>query len=123
MKQSSTNTRTEIGDQFEEIKTQFQNANKSKEGMLMVFDWNVHVGSSGIKGCKDKEDWGGKLVLKMISEENLVLLNSTEICSGIVTRIDPRNGGQSTLDLAICNQFMKEKGKGIYVSQYKEWGE
>ena len=49
------------------------------------------------------------MVEKLITDENLVLLNSLELCSGVITRIDPRNGNGSTIDLAICNQFMSDK--------------
>ena len=49
LKQLSTNSKEEIKDQFEEIKNQFREANKGREGMVLVFDSNVHVGSSVIK--------------------------------------------------------------------------
>ena len=41
LKQLSKNPKDVIQDQFEEIKKQFREANKSKEGMLLVFDSNV----------------------------------------------------------------------------------
>ena len=96
LKQLSANPRSVITDQFDEIRSQFKEANKSGEGMLLVFDSNVHVGS-GIKGCLDKQDWGGKLLLKMIEEESLTLVNS-DTCNGVITRVDPRNGTKSTLE-------------------------
>ena len=76
--------------------------------MLMIFDSNVHVGSNGIKSCRDKQDWDGRVLLEIVKEEDLVLLNGLDICTGVVTRVDPRNGNESTLDLAICNEIMEE---------------
>ena len=47
-------------------------------------------------------------MLDIINEYGLSLINSTEKCKGVVTRIDPRNGNTSTLDLAICNEYMSQ---------------
>ena len=105
LKQQSTNTWDEICNQFEEVRKQFQNATSSNESVIMIFDANVHVGSTCINGCLDKQDRGGKLLMQIVEEENLVLLNKEDICAGVVTRVDPRNGKGSTIDYAICNQF------------------
>ena len=109
LKQQSTNTRDEIKDQFEEVRKQFQNATCSNESIVMVFDANVHVGDTCIKGCPDKQDWGGKLLMQIVEEENLIVLNMEDICTGVITRIDQRNGKGSTIDYAICNQFFVSK--------------
>ena len=69
----------------------------------------MHVGGEVIKGVIEKQDSAGKELVKLINDENLVLLNSLELCSGVITRIDPRDGSGSTIDLAICNQFMIDK--------------
>ena len=106
LKQMSTNDKDTIIDQFEEIRQQFRQAAISGEGMLLVCDANVHVGGAAIPGCKDEQDWGGVKVLEIIESEGLYLVNREELCNGIVTRVDPRNGTRSTLDLAICNEHM-----------------
>ena len=105
MKQMSTNDRESILNQFEEIKLQFHLADTCKEGMLIVCDANVHVGPA-IPGCKDKRDWAGEILMKLIENESLYLLNREDLCRGVVTRVDPSNGSKSTLDLAICNEYM-----------------
>lgn len=106
LKQQSTTSQEDVAAQFEEIRIQFQDANKCNEGMIIIFDSNVHVGKTVVLGSTEDQDRGGKILMKMISEENLVLLNAMDLCSGVITRVDPRNGNGSTLDLAICNQFM-----------------
>ena len=108
LKQQSVSSRVEITEQFEEIRRQFRDAMKSNECMLIIFDANVHVGDV-IKGCADKQDWGGKEIMKLVNDENLTLLNSLDLCSGVITRVDPRNGKGSSIDLAICNQFFIDK--------------
>ena len=80
-----------------------------RESMLIIFDANVHVGSEGVSKCEDKQDVGGRMLLSLVKEEGLTNINDLEICNGIVTRVDPRNGTRSTIDLAICNTFMADK--------------
>ena len=69
----------------------------------------VHVGGVEIDGCEDAQDWGGKEFMGMLKDEGLTLINSSDLCTGVVTRIDPRNGRKSTIDLAVCNTFMLNK--------------
>ena len=104
LKQQSTNTREEIEKQFEEVRNQFIAGNSAGEGVMMICDANVHVGGEAIKGCKDKQDWGGKVLMKIIEEENLILMNADDMFTGCVTRVDPRNGRGSTIDLVVINQ-------------------
>ena len=109
LKQQSVSTRDEITAQFDELKKQFQDAIKCNEGMLIVFDANVHIGKEIITGGIEEQDWGGKELMKLVKDENLVVLNTKDLCSGIITRIDPRYGTGTTIDLAISNQFLVEK--------------
>ena len=108
LKQQSVCSRDEISLQFQVIRKQFQDATRSNESMILVFDANAHLGDI-IHGCVDVQDWGGQVLLKMIEEENLVLLNSLDICEGVATRIDPRNGRRTTIDYAVCNQHCVSK--------------
>ena len=85
--------------------------------MLMICDANVHVGGDVIPGCCDAQDWGGKELFSMLREEGLILVNSRDICDGIVTRVDPRNGSVSTIDLAICNSYMIDRISSMKIDQ------
>ena len=120
LKQQSTNTRDEIMAQFNEITDVSKEADKCNEKMLMVFDSNVHVGEA-IKNCKDKQDWGGRMLMEVIKRENLILLNNTDICEGVITRVDPRNGNTSTLDLVICNKIMERDIASVIIDEEGEW--
>ena len=68
LKQQSVCSREDIAAQFEEIRKQFQDASKGNERMLIILDANVHVGKEVIKGGIEKQDWGGKMMMKMIEE-------------------------------------------------------
>ena len=120
MKQMSTNSREDVLNQFEEIKLQFQQAELSKEGMILICDANVHIGEA-IPGCTDKQDWGGAELIKLVDSEGLHLLNREDVCHGVVTRVDPRNGTKSTLDLAICNEFMIRQVSGMVIDEKEEY--
>ena len=74
LKQQSVCTREEIALQFEEIRSQFQDAAKSNEAMILIFDANAHVGKDVITGCNEVQDWAGKVLVDLIDDENLVLL-------------------------------------------------
>ena len=121
LKQQSTHSKEEISNQFDEIKNQFRSASAGRESMLMVFDANVHVGAQGIKQCKDMQDMGGKMLLSVVKEEGLTIVNDLTICSGTVTRVDPRNGTLSTIDLAICNTFMMERLEQMVIDENEHW--
>ena len=105
MKQQSTNSREDIKIQFDEVRNQFRSATMGREPMILLCDANVHVGGDEINGCNDKQDWGGKELMSMVKEEGLILVNGKNVCTGIVTRVDPRNGSCSTIDLVICNSY------------------
>merc|ERR1712150_296774 len=79
------------------------------------------MGGQGIAGCTDKQDWGGLSILELIDKEGLYLLNREDVCEGIVTRVDPRNGTKSTLDLAICNEFMVENINKMIIDEKEEF--
>ena len=121
LKQMSANEREVITNQFEEIKQQFRQAEISKEGMVLVCDANVHVGKDGISTCNDEQDWGGVKILELIDSEGLYLVNREKICKGVVTRVDPRNGTKSTLDLAICNEYMIDDFTEMLIDEAEEF--
>ena len=83
------------------------------EPTLMIFDANVHVVSNSVKDCKDHHDCDGKMLMDMLNREGIILLSNADLCKEIVTRVDLRNGHQSTLELALCNIFMLDKIKEI----------
>ena len=117
LKQQSTNSREDISCQFDEIRNQFKSANIGREPMLLACDANVHVGGEVIRGCYDKQDWGGQMLMEMVEKEGLTLVNSLDICNGVVTRVDPRNGTQSTIDIVIVNTFMLKNVQSMDIDE------
>ena len=54
---------------------------------------------------------------KLLKDEDLILLNNSSRCKGIITRVDPRNGTCSTIDLAICNRLMDGKVLNMVIDE------
>ena len=61
------------------------------------------------------------MLLSVVKEEGLTIINNLDICDGVVTRVDPRNGTETTLDLAICNTFMVEMLEKMYIDEDEQW--
>ena len=61
------------------------------------------------------------MLLQLIEDEGLCLVNREDICKGIVTRVDPRNGTKSTLDLAICNEFILSHITEMVIDEAEEY--
>ena len=121
LKQQSKNSKEEISSQFAEIQNQFRSASIGRECMLLIFDANVHVGKEGVSACDDIQDAGGKMLLSVVKDEGLTIVNNLSLCNGVVTRVDPRNGTKSTIDLAICNTFMMDKLDQMTIDEKGEW--
>lgn len=121
LKQQSTNTKDEIASQFDEIRNQFRSASIGREGMMILFDANVHVGCEGVSRCEDVQDDGGKLLLNLVREEGLTIVNNLDLCDGCITRVDPRNGTSSSIDLVICNTFMLGKVEKMVIDEDEQW--
>ena len=121
LKQQSTHTQEEISCQFDEIKNQFRSANIGREGMIIVFDANVHVGHEGINKCEDVQDVGGRMLMSVVRDEGLTIVNNMDLCDGVVTRVDPRNGTKSSIDLALCNTFMLDKVDKMVIDEDEQW--
>ena len=121
LKQLSAHTKDEISSQFDEIRNQFRSASIGREGMMILFDANVHVGNEGIAKCKDKQDYGGEILINLVKDEGLTIVNNLDLCEGVVTRVDPRNGTASSIDLVICNTFMLDKVEKMVIDEEEQW--
>ena len=77
------------------------------EHILWIGDLNVKVGNDtqGIKGNHSDVTYGGKMLRNIIKKRDLQLINATEKCRGLWTRINTGNKDQkSILDYVIANR-------------------
>ena len=82
---------------------------KSNGRMICIqMDANAKFGSDVIKGDPHKISANGELLLDLITRKSLILINSTDKCSGVITRMRVKGNKteKSTLDyFIVCENF------------------
>ena len=97
----------EIGQIVEEKEIQ-------QKATIILGDFNGHLGYLG----NQEENMNGKLINKMIQEEDLILLNIDSRCKGTYTR--QRGEQKSAIDLIMVNQCRYEKFEEMEVDEKRE---
>ena len=117
--QESQVTEEQIESWFYQLEMEY--ATCSEEPVLLVGDFNAHVGndSEGIKQNTSKINANGRRVRDFIERRNLTLLNNTDVCEGLWTRVG--KDSKSAIDLAICNQDMVTKVKTMKIDEKREY--
>ena len=83
--QESQTRKNKLSIMYSDIERQIEIAADKKQKLLLLGDFNCKVGDA-IQNNSAKVSVGGRLLLKMIKNQNLVLLNSKNICKGLWTR-------------------------------------
>ena len=83
-----------------EIEKAMKKAKEKDEAILVLGDFNGHIGLLG----HQKQNQHGKIILKWIEEDGLTLLNLDEKCEGIYTW--SRGDQKSVIDYALVNRKM-----------------
>ena len=76
--------------------------------VLLQMDANAKVGNTCIPGDPNQMSANGRLLVDLISRENLVLVNSSAVCSGVITRhrVTQEKVEKSILDsLIVCDKL------------------
>ena len=94
-----TNTRkNQLNLMYKDIEKQISIANSNNQKLLLLGDFNCKVGSI-INNNNAKVSVGGRLLLKLASKKELTILNSTDLCNGLWTRIEKEK--KSVIDYII----------------------
>ena len=84
-------------------------AAKNSNCMIWIqMDANAKVGGKVISGDPNEISDNGRLLVDIIKRENLVLVNSSPLCSGVITRqrVTQTNAERSVLDyIIVCEQL------------------
>ena len=104
----SRNTNDKLNDCWEEVFNQIKKVEAKGELLVIIGDFNVHVGDI-IYGNNVKRSHGGKLIKEFIDNSNYILLNSSDkAVNGPFTRVDPGNDNKkSVLDLCIVSKELE----------------
>ena len=101
---------------YKEIEDEVQMAIVRKQKLILLGDMNCKVGEC-IKGNRKEITVGGKFMMKMMKENNLILVNSMELTNGIWTREE--KGAQSIIDYIIIRRDDESDVTDMIVDEQK----
>ena len=97
-----------------EIEKTMKKAKEKDEAILVLGDFNGHIGLLG----HQKQNQHGKVILKWIEEDGLTLLNLDEKCEGVYTW--SRGDQKSVIDYALVNRKMYNHFVEMKIDENKE---
>lgn len=83
--------------------------------LIILGDFNARVGANG----DSTRDTQGDELLRFVASQHLVLLNSTELCSGQYTRVELKAGKESasTIDYAIVPAEQLDRIHSVFIDE------
>ena len=100
-------------------------SSKEKKPLLVIGDFNMKIGLNSNDPNKKEFSAGGRKLQKMISRQNLKILNESPKCKGKWTRISTTNPDndnmKSILDLFIANESGYEKMSNMVIDDNREF--
>ena len=85
--QESRTRKEKLKIMYEGIQEQILKAEERKQRLMIVGDLNCKIGDV-INGNRTDITKGGRLLLKLIEKNNLSILNASELCTGLWTRVE-----------------------------------
>ena len=113
-------TRTEF---FLELETRIISAKESQKLICIQFDANSKLGKNIIPGAPHDISSNGKILLNVLRRQDLVVINSTEKCLGLITRIKNTKRGQeeSVIDYFVVCRDLFEKVEKMTIDENREY--
>ena len=89
-----------VTDFYQNLSVQIERAHLNGDNVILVGDFNAKLGSEIITGDPHPMSSSGKLLYEFYTKYNLHLLNSSDVCTGVLTRIQQCKGEieKSTID-------------------------
>ena len=85
------------------------------ENLMIIGDFNGHIDGLGYQ----RKDYNGKIVLELVNENNLLLMNTDEKCSGKYTW--ESGNKKSVIDYLLSNEKMYRLVEKVIVDEDKEF--
>ena len=104
----SIDARTEF---FVELESRIICAKENQKLICIQFDANSKLGQNVIPGSPHDISSNGKILIEVLNRQDLIIVNSTEKCSGVITRIKNTARGQeeSAIDFfVVCRQLFEK---------------
>ena len=109
---------------WEFLETEANYADLEGDGLIIQMDGNLHAGSNILKNDPNIQNQNGKLFGQFLDRNpNLIVVNTLEICEGIITRkreLEKRTE-QAILDFYIINEKMRPFVTKMKVDEDKEF--
>ena len=96
---------------------QKKNVRKMEQHIIVMGDMNCKIGDL-IDGNKEEISKGGKIMITMIKENNMIILNSLEKCRGKWTRSSGRE--KSIIDYMMIGEEDENGVESIIIDEKKE---
>ena len=106
-----------LKEMYKGISKQINEAKDKNQNVLLVGDFNCKIGKD-IKDNTDEVSKGGKLLLKMTKKMNMKIMNTSDTCQGVWTRVEGEK--KSVLDYVIMNRADEDLVKTMYIDEDRE---
>merc|ERR1712096_332518 len=116
--QESRTTKEKLKLMYDDIKDQVMQADEKQQKTLLLGDFNCKIGEE-IQGNRTDVTKGGKLLLKMAERNRLSILNKSDICQGLWTRVDDKC--KSVLDYIMVDKDSEDGLKKMVIDENQEF--
>ena len=116
--QESRTSKEVLEKMYDSIQEQIEIAKERQQNVLMVGDLNCKVGDV-IQNNKTEITKGGRLLLKMVKENKMILLNASDRSEGLWTRVEGQS--KSVLDYVIINEESEAAFEKMKIDEDKEF--
>ena len=115
--QENKTTKDELEEVYGRIESEIKNARKMEQHIIVMGDMNCKIGDL-IDGNKEEISKGEKIMIKMIKENNMIILNSLEKCRRKWTRSSGRE--KSIIDYIMIGEEDENGVESIIIDEKKE---
>ncbi len=103
---------------YSKISDEVREGRSAGQSIVILGDFNCKVGTK-IKGNNKEQTAGGKMLLSLIREEKLALMNGSEICKGLWTRVEGNK--KSVLDYVVVSKENRNAVGEMIIDEEKEF--
>ena len=103
---------------------EIESAEQNDSGFILHFDGNLWAGQNIIPGDPKKQNRNGKLFQQFLDQhKTLTVVNSLDICEGLITRVRNKNGKfeQSVIDFFVVCRKVLPYVKKMIIDEKKEF--
>ena len=114
--QESKTSKQELGNFYKEIQRRIKMAKEQGRKIIIAGDMNAKVGEE-IENNKPKVTKGGKLLMRLVETDGIVMLNGQGKCQGTWTRIERES--KSVIDYVLVDEDSEHNVKKMLIDEEK----